>query len=304
MPPKRKRLLAEAAIGGPDVADHDDKYDGLVPIPALTLSPTVSRVAATVLRASTAAVRFAAALDEATQALDSAGLVDPLHSALRKALEDATASASTLSRVVGSLPPLNSPLPVSSTRPVLALAQARPVATRPLGAPELRLRAGATSQTECELLNVVSSHIAARSLIGQAQGLPARGPAPAIPPACTNVLGCWLSQSRAQQNGGHTQMSPLFPRLSSRAPNGAGAVSQRRSPQLVHRLSVRAWGSWESLQHMFEDGWEVSHLCHQPACFNPDHLAVESHAANMTRKQCSSGTGCARVCKCSPSCLV
>ena len=30
---------------------------------------------------------------------------------------------------------------------------------------------------------------------------------------------------------------------------------------------------------------EVSHLCHENRCFNPEHMVVETHKSNMERQQ-------------------
>jgi Zinc-binding loop region of homing endonuclease len=48
--------------------------------------------------------------------------------------------------------------------------------------------------------------------------------------------------------------------------------------------------------------WDVSHLCHKPNCFNPDHLAVEHHRDNMLRRQCALAGRC--VCGLPTKCLL
>lgn len=187
---------------------------------------------------------------------------------------------------------------VRPAAPVLAQVQAQPLMAPPPGAAiQYAARAGRTAR---ELWEVCTPAVAARSLVGQARGLPARGPAPAIAPATTNAKGCWISTSRGQQHGGHCQMAPLFPRARTRAANGLGPQTTKRMPQLLHRLSIRAWGTWNQLRHLLEDGWEASHLCHEPGCFRPDHLVVEPHLANMHRRRCAAG----QVCPCVPACLV
>ena len=35
---------------------------------------------------------------------------------------------------------------------------------------------------------------------------------------------------------------------------------------------------------MIERQWEVSHLCHKLACFNPAHLKVEMYVCNMRHR--------------------
>ena len=34
------------------------------------------------------------------------------------------------------------------------------------------------------------------------------------------------------------------------------------------------------------EGQDVSHLCSNPACFNPAHLVIEDHCTNMSRQRC------------------
>jgi hypothetical protein len=158
------------------------------------------------------------------------------------ALADLASAAAKCSEAINSLstkPPaaVNSFSVIQAAQVLASLIRQRPLA------PELERPVALSpnaSRTERELLQVCSPEVARRSLCVQASGLAARGPAPAVRPATTNSLGCWLASSRGQQNGGHCQMAPLFPRRSTRAPNGAGAVSQKRMPQLLHRLAIRA----------------------------------------------------------------
>jgi hypothetical protein len=157
------------------------------------------------------------------------------------------------------------------------------------------------NKTSGELALDVTPRIAARTLVAQAEGKPREGPAPAVSPAESNDKGCWLGQGRGQAHGGHCQAAPLHPRLNHRARNGAGAVAQRRTPQLLHRLAIRAWGTEPDLRRMVVDGWDVSHLCHNPRCFNIVHLVVESHHGNMVRRNCDSG---GRACRCDPPCML
>lgn len=35
------------------------------------------------------------------------------------------------------------------------------------------------------------------------------------------------------------------------------------------------------------NGKQVSHLCHNPTCINPDHLIVETQSENEARKECA-----------------
>ena len=40
------------------------------------------------------------------------------------------------------------------------------------------------------------------------------------------------------------------------------------------------------------DSMHSSHLCHEPSCFNQDHLVLESHALNQERKVCKQNGQC------------
>ncbi len=54
---------------------------------------------------------------------------------------------------------------------------------------------------------------------------------------------------------------------------------------------------------------QVSHLCHTPACFNPEHLIAETPLANNNRKNCLVWIDCQRckkvwrLCKHEPPCI-
>jgi hypothetical protein len=228
----------------------------------------------------------------------------PVPEDLRTTLADAAnrllAALAVASPLPAAGPAFAPPLPPANVLPpIAALARALPEAHHP--ASPLRSPNGAT-KTERELLVVCTPEIARRSLLGQLDGLPARGPAEAIRPAITNARGCWLSQARGQQNGGHCQMAPLFARMRTRAANGAGAVAQRRMPQLLHRLAIRAWGTHDQQRQMIEGRSEVSHLCHEPNCFNPVHLVLEVHHENMARRECARLGVCA--CGLQPQCIL
>jgi hypothetical protein len=49
----------------------------------------------------------------------------------------------------------------------------------------------------------------------------------------------------------------------------------RRSERYAHRLG------WKLLRGPIPDGMELHHRCGVPACWNPDHLVVVTHAENM-----------------------
>ena len=95
--------------------------------------------------------------------------------------------------------------------------------------------------------------VACRSLAGQATCLLAKRFGRPTRPAETNHRVCWFSQSRG----------PFpFPRMTTRARNGAAAAIQRKTPQLVHRPAVRAWKNEQSQREMLKRRWKVFHQCH------------------------------------------
>ncbi len=125
-----------------------------------------------------------------------------------------------------------------------------------------------------------------------------RGAGPAIPAATTTRLGCWFSNAPPQKADGHVLMATFKAGKGETAAKRGGAVSYKWQPQLIHRISVRAFGSWEEQQKMFEARPDVSRLCHEPTCFNPQHLVLEEHADNMTRQKCNARLECACVLPC------
>jgi len=67
---------------------------------------------------------------------------------------------------------------------------------------------------------------------------------------------------------------------------------------------------WEKEGKGPAEGFHVSHLCHNPACFNPDHLISESSKDNNSRKGCLVWIPCPHcknsvigICPHQPSCI-
>lgn len=51
--------------------------------------------------------------------------------------------------------------------------------------------------------------------------------------------------------------------------------------------------AYEQVYGPIPDGMEIGHLCHNPACWNPDHLRAMTHADNM-RQRSDRQTHCKR----------
>lgn len=122
------------------------------------------------------------------------------------------------------------------------------------------------------------------------------------PAATSNSKGCWIHMGTGKN--GHVAVRPSIQPSGKRVANGSPRTP-RRCGQFVHRLAVKAWHTPETIERLAVKSsinWEVSHLCWQPACFNPGHLCVESHDQNERRKQCVNKSVC--TCKGSPACIV
>lgn len=93
-------------------------------------------------------------------------------------------------------------------------------------------------------------------------------------------LGCWLS-GNAPSSGGYVK---------SNLRNTKHPLHSNRKIGInvyVHHLAIIASGRGNQLGVAGSRGsHEVSHLCHQSGCFNPDHLVVEPGDLNRARNTC------------------
>lgn len=71
--------------------------------------------------------------------------------------------------------------------------------------------------------------------------------------------GCWLWTAYKNQDG-------------------YGQFKLGGRMQMAHRVS------WEWANGSIPDGMEVDHMCHSPACVNPGHLRVVTHAQNLQNR--------------------
>lgn len=85
----------------------------------------------------------------------------------------------------------------------------------------------------------------------------------------TSPLGCWMNG--ASYDGGYgTYKSPRLGTTGEKVQwklHQVALVADGR----VHQRRICAVGS----------GYEISHLCHNPRCFNPGHLVVETRQRNL-----------------------
>lgn len=102
-----------------------------------------------------------------------------------------------------------------------------------------------------------------------------------IPPAVENLAGCLLAQKvpNRPDGTGYVAMAPV----GLKKPND----KPKNIAQGVHRLAVIAYGNDdEKAKLLSRDGYHASHRCHQPLCFNADHIVVEEQPQNEDRKTC------------------
>lgn len=96
----------------------------------------------------------------------------------------------------------------------------------------------------------------------------------------TSEIGCWLGSNRAGHTNGYVKANLR----NTRHPVTGRLVGAQ---VFIHQLAVVAKGGANYLRSASVGGPnEVSHLCHTPGCFNPDHVMVEARALNKSRAMC------------------
>lgn len=105
---------------------------------------------------------------------------------------------------------------------------------------------------------------------------------------CHNVTNCWVSEFCIKPE------SAPYATIHIPAPGKKG----KNNKVLVSHLMLRFYG-----RMLPTKGYQISHLCHNPQCFNPAHLVVEIISTNNKRKACSGGGG-ACTCKVASRCVV
>jgi hypothetical protein len=99
----------------------------------------------------------------------------------------------------------------------------------------------------------------------------------------SSVIGCWFQGNVPKHPTGYCQVN-------MRNTIKPGTHDKFRVAPFVHQMAVVARGEGNRLRLTARDRsgerYEVSHLCHHPACFNPEHVAVEDASANKARGTC------------------
>ncbi|KAK9362511.1 zinc-binding loop region of homing endonuclease-domain-containing protein [Lipomyces starkeyi] len=89
----------------------------------------------------------------------------------------------------------------------------------------------------------------------------------------TTSLGCWESDAKT-----HLRGYPIVCVSTGAKPFTTG----------LHRIALIADGRHDELRATLHGyGYDVSYLCHNRKCFNPEHLVVESRLNNRRRQACS-----------------
>jgi len=92
-------------------------------------------------------------------------------------------------------------------------------------------------------------------------------------------LGCWVSGNVQAHGNGYVKMNLRGTRI-------PGTNARFTKQPFGHQLGVVASGIGAQLRLTTNGEYHVSHLCHNPACFNPVHLVVESQENNKARNSC------------------
>jgi Zinc-binding loop region of homing endonuclease len=190
---------------------------------------------------------------------DRRNRLEQLWNAVRKAMNDQNAEILEIRRIAAlgsfTLPP----------RPVTtdSVTEAREALGQALE--EAAAEVGATSLVVGRLKNV--SPAWAQSLIDRNYRRPPR----------TTALGCWITNNAPAHPNGYVKVNLR---------NTYYGESKLEIQPFLHQLSVVAKGRGSQLPVTANGEYEISHLCHNGGCFNPEHLVIEPSALNKARNSC------------------
>lgn len=98
-------------------------------------------------------------------------------------------------------------------------------------------------------------------------------------------LRCWTSKMPADSNETYA-----FVNLQNTYSRVDDATNEKIGIKkcYLHHLAILGRDDLERLSWCTQANsiFQVSHLCHNPRCFNPDHLIVEESARNIARNMC------------------
>ena len=104
-------------------------------------------------------------------------------------------------------------------------------------------------------------------------------------PPRETALGCWITNLTPAHPNGYVKVNLR---------NTMYRDSRLEIQPFLHQLVIVAKGHGKHLPLTARGEYEISHLCHNGGCFNPDHLIIEPAALNKSRNSCR-GTYIIRV---------
>jgi len=116
------------------------------------------------------------------------------------------------------------------------------------------------------------------NLVQQAINRVKTGIDPYFGPYQTNSTKCWLAMKTKNKKSGTKGYCKI--KVGGLKKGGGG-----RAEYYVHHLILILHNRKDELRQL-ADGKQVSHLCHNPNCFQPEHLVVEDAAVNLSRNKC------------------
>jgi len=90
--------------------------------------------------------------------------------------------------------------------------------------------------------------------------------------ATTNDFGCILAQKATNKSNGKGYVKCK--------------VAGSRKEFYAHHIALVVANRDNELSQVRHLNYEISHLCHNPRCFNASHLVAESKAVNLSRLSC------------------
>lgn len=103
-------------------------------------------------------------------------------------------------------------------------------------------------------------------------------------PLTTTKLGCWISKLAPAHPNGYIKVNL---RNTPYKPQPEQPERKLGIQPFLHQLAIVGKGQGLRLPLTTgAGGYEVSHLCHNSGCFNPEHLVVERAALNKARNAC------------------
>ena len=103
-----------------------------------------------------------------------------------------------------------------------------------------------------------------------------------VDPAVRNLTGCLVAQKAGNKADGQGYIQIECPKLTA-----AHSCEPPLAWQLAHRILCFLEKSTEDVETLLtKPGMEASHRCHLKKCQEVDHLEIEHHDDNMSRRQC------------------